>query len=87
MHLQHHSLCRKFYIPEQSGKEIRFRMDDLRGVSYHNACLHTVELIPFDRVLEVDVGIICACAPVFTAFFDPDTPRSFGRAMKKLFSQ
>lgn len=38
-------------------------------------------------VLEINVGLICACAAVFPAFFDKTAPRSLGSLVGSLLAR
>ncbi|KAH8882982.1 hypothetical protein GQ53DRAFT_831171 [Thozetella sp. PMI_491] len=38
-------------------------------------------------VLEINIGLICACATTFPAFFDTATPRSFGTVIRSLLAR
>ncbi|CAI6286824.1 unnamed protein product [Periconia digitata] len=39
------------------------------------------------NVVETNIGLICACASAFPAFFDPSAPRSLGFFVRRLFSR
>jgi hypothetical protein len=38
-------------------------------------------------VLEINVGLICACGVVFPAFFDASAPRSLGSLVSSLLAR